>query len=244
MSDLIPAILFEDTHLIVLNKPAGLLSQGEHTGDDNVVDWLRRRWGRPYVGLIHRLDRNTSGVMIVAKRTKSAQRLTRALQEGKLQRTYLGWVRGSLKEVQEWHHTLIKDEARNKVRVAGPARARPGNAPSRDSESSARAKAAVLLATPKARVMHHGVALSLVEFKLETGRSHQIRAQSAHEGFPILGDRKYGSALQEEFIKRPALHSHRLRFPHPMSGEEMEFTAPLPEDMNFSDLRDFSKDTL
>src|SRR6185312_17156504 len=87
-----PKILFEDQHLIVLSKPAGLLSQGEKTGDENLVDWLRTYLGRPYVGLVHRLDRNTSGIMVVAKRTKSAQRLTDALQKGDLHRSYLGWV--------------------------------------------------------------------------------------------------------------------------------------------------------
>src|SRR6476646_8222582 len=91
---LTPKIIFEDPNLIVLSKPAGLLSQGEHKGDPNLVDWLRIYLGRPYVGLVHRLDRNTSGIMVVAKRTKAAQRLTEQLQSGKLERTYLAWLEG------------------------------------------------------------------------------------------------------------------------------------------------------
>src|SRR3954468_14683249 len=107
-----PRILFEDTHLIVLAKPAGLLSQGEHTGGENLVDWLREYLGRPYVGLVHRLDRNTSGIMIVAKRTKSANRLTEALREGALEREYLAWVEGACEPGREFRgeHRLLKDE--------------------------------------------------------------------------------------------------------------------------------------
>src|SRR6476620_8069363 len=104
-----PKIIFEDQHLIVLSKPAGLLSQGEHKGDENLVDWLRAYLGRPYVGLVHRLDRNTSGLMVVAKRTKSAQRLTDSLQKGDLERTYLAWLVGNLKETVQWQHSLVKD---------------------------------------------------------------------------------------------------------------------------------------
>src|SRR3954466_7112299 len=112
-----PKILFEDQHLVVLSKPAGLLSQGEKTGDENLVDWLRGYFGRNYVGLIHRLDRNTSGLMVVAKRTKSAQRLTDALQDGSLKRTYLAWVVGDLRAPTTWEHWLLKDEAKNVVRA-------------------------------------------------------------------------------------------------------------------------------
>ncbi len=108
---------FEDTHLIVLSKPAGLLSQGERTGDDNLVDQLRIYFGRNYVGLIHRLDRNTSGLMVVAKRTKAAQRLTEALQTGKMTRSYLAWVLGKLPEPARWEHRLEKNQKTNRVSV-------------------------------------------------------------------------------------------------------------------------------
>src|SRR6185437_13087446 len=93
---LFPEILYEDTHLIVLSKPAGMLSQGEITGSRNLVDWLRSYLDRHYVGLIHRLDRNTSGAMVIAKRTKSAQRLTASLEKGEIARSYLAWVQGKL----------------------------------------------------------------------------------------------------------------------------------------------------
>jgi 23S rRNA pseudouridine1911/1915/1917 synthase len=217
-----PSILFEDTHLLVLSKPAGLLSQGERTGDANLVDWLREYLGRPYVGLVHRLDRNTSGAMVVAKRTKSANRLSEALREGKLEREYLAWVEGYVPRLGEplrWEHLLEKDERTNRVRVLTPVR--PGKAGT--------GKPAILTARPLQAGAWDGQPVSLLRLKLETGRSHQIRAQSSHEGFPLLGDRKYGAKLAG--FPRVALHSWRIRFPHPMSGETLSFEAPLPEDM-------------
>lgn len=212
--ELSPAILFEDTHLIVLDKPAGLLSQGEVTGDINLVDWLRQYLGRPYVGLVHRLDRNTSGVMVVAKRTKAASRLTESLQAGRLERSYWAWLEGTLRAPARWRHFLKKDETQNITRVV---RAAGGGA-----------KEAVLSVEPIGAGRWQGTLLTLASFKLETGRSHQIRAQAAHEGHPLLGDAKYGSRAQ---FGRPALHSHRLKFDHPMSKEWLEFEAPLPADM-------------
>jgi 23S rRNA pseudouridine1911/1915/1917 synthase len=209
----IPTIIFEDQHLVVLSKPAGLLSQGEKTGDDNLVDWLRGYFGRQYVGLIHRLDRNTSGIMVVAKRTKSAQRLTEALQSGELHRTYLAWIGGDLKQPQQWRHFLSKNEKTNTVRVVKSA----GGA----------AKEAALRVRPLLSGQFHGSLMTLAEFVLETGRSHQIRAQAAHEKHALLGDAKYGGL---NGFNRPALHSYQLSFPHPMSKEAMTFRAPLPED--------------
>jgi 23S rRNA pseudouridine1911/1915/1917 synthase len=216
---LVPVILFEDTHLLVIDKPAGLLSQGEETGEPNLVDWARGHVGRHYVGLVHRLDRNTSGAMVLAKRTKSAQRLTDALQKGTLTRTYLAWLideRGELGKTQRrWEHFLLKDETTNKTRAL--------------SHAAPHAKSAALLVTPQARGVWEGIPLTLAEFQLETGRSHQIRAQSAASGFPILGDAKYGK--NPGSFKRPALHSAKIEFEHPMSHERLKWEAPLPEDM-------------
>jgi 23S rRNA pseudouridine1911/1915/1917 synthase len=222
-ADLAPMIIFEDQHLVVLSKPAGLLSQGEKTGDQNLVDWLRGHFGRNYVGLVHRLDRNTSGIMIVAKRSKSAERLTRDLQAGKIYRSYLGWVEGTLGQKQpgqpiQWSHYLWKDNATNRVQVVGDRHPRRSEA-----------KIAVLSATPLDYGSWNSRPLTLVQFVLETGRSHQIRAQTSHEGHPLLGDSKYQRNRDVDF-PRPALHSHRLIFEHPMSHEKMEFEAPLPED--------------
>lgn len=208
--------------MIVLSKPAGLLSQGEKQGDPNLVDWLRAYVGRNYVGLVHRLDRNTSGLMVVAKRTKAARRLTEALQQGELERRYLAWVLGKLPAEAKWEHWLLKDEATNKSRVFRAGQAKPPEA-----------KAARLRATPVRSGSYEGRALTLVEFELETGRSHQIRAQAAAEGLPLLGDTKYGRASDPKF-SRPALHSHFIRFPHPMSDEVVTFEDPLPQDLELT----------
>lgn len=207
-------IHFEDTHLIVLSKPSGLLSQGEIQGDENLVDYLRGYFGRNYVGLVHRLDRNTSGLMVVAKRTKSAQRLTEALQKGELDRWYLAWLIGTLPSPQKWSHCLLKDSKTNLVRVVP--RGTPGG-----KESS-------LKVIPKKQAIFRGSPITLAEFQLETGRSHQIRVQSSQSGFPLLGDPKYGAKIP---FPRLALHSHYLKFPHPMSKEVIEFRDPLPNDL-------------
>ncbi len=216
-----PRILFEDQHLVVLSKPAGLLSQGEHTGDDNLVDWLRARFGRPYVGLVHRLDRNTSGLMVVAKRTKAAQRLTLSLQNGELVRTYQALLCGRLEAPADWRHFLQKDERTNLVRVV---RASSGRG----------VKEARLGVRPLRIGGRPGSVLTLAEFVLDTGRSHQIRVQAAAEKLPLLGDLKYGgpSAANWGGLRPlgPALHSCELRFPHPMGGAEIAYTDATPRE--------------
>lgn len=212
-----PKILFEDTHLVVVSKPAGLLSQGESTGDANLVDWCRGHFGRNYVGLVHRLDRFTSGLMVVAKRSKSAERLTNALRDGELVRVYHAILEGKLSVAADWRHYLRKDPATNTTSVV-----RPG---------SPGAKEASLHVRPLESKTVRGASLTLAEFRLETGRSHQIRVQSAAMGHPLLGDSKYGARHSELGLERPALHSAHLEFPHPMTKEVLRFDSPLPEDL-------------
>lgn len=213
-----PKILFEDPHLVVISKPAGLLSQGEITGEANLVDWCRAHFGRNYVGLVHRLDRFTSGLMVVAKRSKSAERLTKALQEGDLIRIYRAILEGDLKTAAEWRHHLKKNPATNTSAVV---RAGVDGA-----------KEAVLSVKPlESKTVADGLRLTLAEFRLETGRSHQIRAQAGAMGLPLLGDEKYGARFAALKFARPALHSARMEFPHPMTKETMRFEDPLPADM-------------
>ncbi|HTL13037.1 MAG TPA: RluA family pseudouridine synthase [Bdellovibrionota bacterium] len=211
-----PRVLFEDTHLLVVDKPAGLLSQGDVGGEPSLVDWLRVHVGRNYVGLIHRLDRGTSGLLVVGKRTKAAQRLTQSLQDGSLERRYVALLWGSLSAPATWRHHLIKDERKNEVRVARPSE--PG------------AKDAALDVKPLTRGSLPEGPVTLAEFTLQTGRSHQIRVQAAACGHPLVGDVKYGSD-RARVLGRPALHSHFVSFPHPMTQERVEIKAPVPEDM-------------
>ncbi len=213
---LTPLVIFEDPHLIVLSKPAGLLSQGEITGEVNLVDWLRERLGRPYVGLIHRLDRNTSGIMIVAKRTKAASRLSESLKKDELKRTYLALVEGEIKTPTRLTHFLLKNPKTNKTEASKTKK--PGS------------KASTLQLIPLRTIHIEGHTATWIRIQLETGRSHQIRAQLAAERRPLIGDTKYGGTRAGR-IHRPALHSHTLEFIHPMSREKMTFEAPLPQDL-------------
>lgn len=201
-----PKIHFEDNHVIVLSKPSGLLSQGEHTGADNLVDWARRHVGRHYVGLIHRLDRNASGLMILAKRTKAAQRLSQDLQVGKICRKYHALVCGNLKSSAHWQHFLKRDESSNKTII----------------DQSQKPNSALQVLPLAQKNLENLGAITLCEFELETGRSHQIRAQSAFEKLPLLGDVKYGGYP----YKRLCLHSAFLSFEHPMSHEKLDFKEP------------------
>lgn len=213
-------IIFEDQHLIVLNKPVGLLSQEDHEKEENLVSLLREHFGRHYVGLVHRLDRNTSGIMVVAKRSKSAERLTKALQEGHLQREYLAFLWGKLTRPERWNHWLSKDSETNKVKAY--------------LHKTAGTKEAVLKVTPVKSTSWKNQTLTLAHFILETGRSHQIRAQAAAQSYPVVGDIKYGkkeTATLDKQFGRPALHSWKLEFPHPMSKEMMKFEASMPQDM-------------
>ena len=214
-------ILFEDQHLIVLSKASGLLSQGDHSGEPSLVDLLRVYFGRHYVGLIHRLDRNTTGLMIVAKRSKSAERLTDQLQTGELTRIYHAILYGKMNSntSERWENWLLKNESTNEVRVTKP--------------HTPHAKHAALTVTPLHHFLHNfsGTQLTVAKFELETGRSHQIRAQALAAGYPLIGDTKYGNAKSLTLFHRPALHSSELTFFHPISREKMSFVERYSSDM-------------
>lgn len=205
-----PHIVWEDANLWVLYKPRGFLSQGEIQGSDHVVRWAQKIAGRPYVGLVHRLDRNTSGLMVVAKRTKAAARLTEALQNSQLERRYLALVEGHpqpLFQEKTWTHYLIKNEKINHTTAS-------------TSSKHSDAKKSELLMTPWLHLKNG----TLCEFVLKTGRSHQIRAQAQASHCPLVGDHQYGSRSPE---KEYFLHSYWLRFPHPISREILEFYSTL-----------------
>ncbi|MEO5667992.1 MAG: RluA family pseudouridine synthase [Bdellovibrionota bacterium] len=206
-------IVFEDTHILVVDKMPGLLSQGGDAPGPNLVDLLREYFGRNYVGLVHRLDRNTSGLMIVGKRSKSADRLTQSLQKGDLTREYLAFLQGNVTQDLVWRDWLTKNEATNTVRCS--------------SQETPGSKLAVLGLKP---VSKHAKG-SLCRVKLETGRGHQIRAQAAHHGHPLAGDPKYAPADVAKIASRQALHSAFLSFPHPMSHERMDFESTWPKDL-------------
>jgi len=219
---MMPDVLYEDNHCLVVNKPAGLLSQGDSTGDLSLVDLVKQdlkvRFNKPgnvYLGLIHRLDRPVSGVVLLARTSKAAERLSAQFRSGEVQKTYWAWVEGQFNEPEgEWQDYLLKDAARNLVETV---QAHEGGKEAR----------------LRFRVLTYGKRTSLVELKPLTGRSHQLRVQLASRGWPIVGDRKYGamsSLAASDGGPRIALHAHTLAFKHPTTQALIEATAPLPAD--------------
>lgn len=217
------AILYEDNHCLAVNKPAGLLSQGDETGEVSVVDLvrddLRARFAKPgnvFVGLVHRLDRPTSGVILLARTSKGADRLSAQFRAGTVRKTYRAVVEGVLiDESGTWDDRLIKDEARNVVRVVP-----------RDAPGGQEARASY-------RVLARSGGTTTVELIPETGRSHQLRVQLASRGLPIVGDRKYGAGstlIAVDGRPRIALHAASVRFKPPTRDDLIEVSAPLPID--------------
>ncbi len=216
-------VLYEDNHLLGLMKPAGLLSQGGPEGEHHLVsliDAYRReaesKPGRAYVGLVHRLDRNVSGVLVVAKTSKAASRLTQAFKtrDGRLTKSYVAWVQGvpSLPEAE------LVDRVRRERGVTLRVSVEDKSAP------EARLRYVVAGRSPTA---------ARLDVALGTGRTHQIRAQLAWSGHPLWGDAKYGGPKGT----RPALHARRLAFAHPVGGAAIVIEAPLPRDLLDLDAR-------
>jgi 23S rRNA pseudouridine1911/1915/1917 synthase len=214
-------ILYEDNHCIVIAKPAGLLSQGDQTGAPSVVELvkadLKVRYAKPgnvFLGLVHRLDRPVSGAMLLAKTSKAAARLAEEFREGRVEKAYRAIVEGSVHvDAGTWVDMLRKDPQHNRVEVS----------------TAADAKEARL----EFRVLERLGDRTSLQLVPRTGRSHQIRVQLASRGWPIVGDRKYGShstILAQDGKPRIALHAWRLGFTHPTRREWLEVTAEVPSD--------------
>lgn len=216
-------VLYEDNHLLCIAKPAGLLSQGGPQGTRSLPDYLdayRReaddKPGKAYIGLVHRLDRNTSGAMVVAKTSKAAGRLSECFRrrDERLKKTYLAWVQRR-PEAEQADLVLRLRREKNITKLAA------------DGDTDAK----------EARLHYEVVALgrdsARLRIKLETGISHQIRAQLSHVGHPLIGDEKYGGPS----AKRPALHALQLEIPHPVKDTVVTIGAPVPEDLKIIDAR-------
>ncbi len=210
-------IIFEDNHLLVVKKPPNILSQGDKTGDPDMLTLLKQdikeRYNKPgnvYLGLIHRLDRPVGGVMVFAKTSKAASRLSNQIRTGKFQKTYLAVVHGSLlKKKDRLTHYLLKDKVTNTVSAV--------------NKNVEKAKEAIL----EYEVMGNINGLSLVKINLNTGRSHQIRVQFATINHPLYGDQKYGARVNKKG-QQIALFSHKIVLEHPTLKEKMTFTS-FPE---------------
>lgn len=202
-------IIYEDNQVIVAVKPPNMLSQADKTGDTDILTHLKQyikvKYNKPgnvYLGLVHRLDRPVGGLMVFARTSKAAARLSQQMQQHKMGREYLCVVTGEVKDAFALVDYLVKDERANKVTVCA--------ADVRGSQE------AVLHGTCLAR--RDGLALCAI--KLETGRNHQIRVQMAHSGAPLWGDNRYGDGIPGQQI---ALWGYKLTVEHPTTHEIMTF---------------------
>ena len=220
-------ILYEDNHLLVVNKPAGLPSQPDESGAASLVDWAREsirlrheKPGNVYVGLVHRLDQPVSGVVVLARTSKAAARLSEQFRKGTVVKTYWAIVEGFLEpDAGVWRDRLTKDRARNFVRVVD-------QTADEDDEDSREAELTY-------RVLGRGSNTCLLELVPRTGRGHQLRVQLASRGLPIIGDLKYGAKSRLIALDgghRIALHARSVRFKHPTKEEVIECSAEVPAD--------------
>ena len=211
-------VVYEDNHIIVVNKTASEIVQADKTGDtplsETVKQYLKEKYQKPgnvFLGVTHRLDRPVSGLVIFAKTSKALTRLNEMFRAGEVKKTYWAVVNNAPKESEgELVHFLVRNEKQNKSYAY-------------DKEVP-NSKKAVL----DYRLIGRSENYYLLEVDLKTGRHHQIRCQLAKMGCPIKGDLKYGSPRSNP-DGSICLHARRVRFVHPVSKELIELKAPLPE---------------
>lgn len=222
MSDL--SVIYEDNHILVVNKAAGLLVQGDQTGDESLVDIAKRyikdkhqKPGNVFLGLVHRLDRPTTGVIVLARTSKALTRLNQQFKDRLTKKVYRAVVSGSPEPKARLEHFLRKNSSQNKS--------------FHYPKNTLNTKHAIL----RYRYIEQLRSYHVLEIELETGRHHQIRVQLAAVGLHIKGDLKYGA-------KRPNqngcihLHAQSLALAHPTTKEEMKFIAPYPDDVIWNSL--------
>lgn len=214
-------IVHEDDDLIVIDKPVGLVvhpAAGNWTG--TLLNGLLHRWpalqGVPRAGIVHRLDKDTSGLLVVAKTLRAQTSLVRQLQERRMSRQYLALVWGQPVSGGRIEAAIAR-HPRERTRMA--------------VSQSPQAKPAITHYTRLATGTLDGKPVSLLQCRLETGRTHQIRVHLQSIGFALVGDAVYGKSHLAAIFPRQALHAERLGLVHPVTGESCEWHAPLPEDM-------------
>ena len=212
-------VVYEDNHIIIVNKQSGEIVQGDKTGDrplsDIVKDYIKEKYQKPgavFLGVVHRLDRPVSGLVVFARTSKALTRLNKMFAESEVHKTYWAIVKNTPHEPEgTLIHWLVRNEKQNKSYAYD--HERPN------------AKKAIL----KYRVIGHSANYSLLEVQLMTGRHHQIRCQLAAMGCPIKGDLKYG-APRSNPDGSISLLSRKVEFIHPVSKERITVEAPLPDD--------------
>ena len=227
-------VVYEDNHIIIVNKQSGEIVQGDKTGDrplsDIVKDYIKEKYQKPgavFLGVVHRLDRPVSGLVVFARTSKALTRLNKMFAEGQVHKTYWAIVeRGEKPEVRgEWRtleNWIVRNEQQNKSYAY-------------DHEVP-RSKHALL----RYRTIGVGERYDLVEVQLMTGRHHQIRCQLSTMGCPIKGDLKYG-AKRSNPDGSISLNAHRIEFIHPVSKEKISMESPLPDDNLWQSLKKMVK---
>jgi len=212
-------VVYEDNHIIIVNKAAGELVQGDRTGDEPLVEtvkrWIKEKYAKPgnvFCGVTHRIDRPTMGLVVLARTSKGLSRMNELFRRGDVHKTYWAIVKNRpAQPAGTLTHWLTSVERNNKT-YASPTQ-----------------KAGSTKAVLNYRVLASGERYHLLEIELITGRKHQIRCQLAAIGCPIKGDLKYG-AERSNPDGSISLQSHRISFVHPVSGKTVDVTAPVPDD--------------
>ncbi|HEY7930370.1 MAG TPA: RluA family pseudouridine synthase, partial [Steroidobacteraceae bacterium] len=214
------SILHSDERLLVLDKPSGIAVHGGSGLSFGVIEALRASRPTETLELIHRLDRDTSGVLLVARRRSALRTLHALLREGAVRKSYLALVAGKWRQGRQ----NIDAPLRTDLRVGGERTVRVDARTGKESLTEFRL------------LERYGDRASLIEAILHTGRTHQIRVHAAHAGHPVIGDEKYGDAavnaqLRQLGLRRMFLHAHSCAFTWPESGVEQSFNAPLPTEL-------------
>ena len=212
-------VIFEDNHLLVVEKPAGLPTQGDKTGDESLLDqakeYLKKKYEKPgnaFVGLVHRLDRPVGGLVVLAKTSKCASRLSELFRTRDIEKKYLALVEGRPTQSQGRLEHFLGPGPQNKVKASA-------------SEKEG-FKQAILTFSQLPQRHEKFPECTFLEVDLHTGRKHQIRAQLSFAGHAIVGDRKYGSRTPLK-AGRIALVAHKISFAHPETKEMLHFELPL-----------------
>ena len=218
-------VIYEDNHIIIVNKAPGEIVQGDKTGDkpllDTVKEWLKETHAKPgnvFLGVVHRLDRPVGGLVVFAKTSKALSRLNEMFRKGEVHKTYWALTRNRpAKDNDLLTHYITTVEKNNK------------------SYASLTPKSGAKESKLRYRVLAEGQSLNLIEVELLTGRKHQIRVQMSSIGCPIKGDLKYGDKRSNP-DGSISLIARRIRFVHPVSGKEIDLTAPVPDERVWHEL--------
>jgi len=213
-------VLFEDNHIVIINKRAGDIVQGDKTGDkplsDVVKEYIKDKYNKPgevFLGVVHRLDRPTTGIIIFARTSKALERLNKMLREKSIQKTYWAVVKEHPKKEKDTLINYLKKNPKNNKSTVY----------NQETEGS---KKAILHFQAVKKLDNY----SLLEIDLETGRHHQIRAQLSAIGSPIKGDLKYGFPRSNK-DGSIHLHARKIEFTHPVSKEKILISAPVPDEV-------------